>query len=112
MDPVIQRAFKDIILDEAARLYGIATDDLSFIGGFMNFVYEFGRDGDAYVLRFTHDSHRTYEMVCGEVEWINYLAKHGVSVARAVPSVAGKPVETLTSEPGYFSAMSPYRKGG
>ena len=107
MDPIVQRAFNEDVLTEAASRYEVRRQDLSLLGGFENFVYEFHRKsgaggGGGYVMRFSHDSHRTWEMIEGEVEWINYLAEHGLRVARAVPSFAGKLVEAIPAEVGVF----------
>ncbi len=57
--------------------------------------YEFERGGDGYILRIGHSHHKSEALIQGEIDWINYLARGGVSVARAIPSKSGKLVEVI-----------------
>ncbi len=102
MDQHIQRLFNQVIVAQAIVRYGISVEDVSLIGGFESYVYEFARDGCAYVLRFTHDSHRTANEIRGEAEWINYLADRGIPAARAVLSAHEQLVEVIPADEGAF----------
>ncbi|OMF90078.1 hypothetical protein BK147_24070 [Paenibacillus sp. FSL R7-0337] len=41
MDPHIKRMFLDEHAAEGARRFGISPKDLTFIGGFQNFIYSY-----------------------------------------------------------------------
>ncbi|MBN1426651.1 phosphotransferase [Candidatus Fermentibacteria bacterium] len=75
--------------------FGIVEDGIRELGGFESFIYEFSRGPASYILRIGHASRRNENLIHGEVDWINYLARGGVSVARAVESAHGNLVEPL-----------------
>ncbi len=82
----IRDRYGDDILKEATRRYGIHADNLRLLDGFESFIFEFSKTGREYILRLAHSLRRTPEMIHGEVDWINYLARHETPVARAVES--------------------------
>ena len=92
--------------DKAATRFGMSTESLKFLGDFENYVYEGKIDGVNYVLRLTHSSHRSTNMVLGELEWINYLEKNGVSVAKALHSASGRLAEEVHVGADYFVASA------
>lgn len=100
MDQKIKALFNDTILQEAMQRYGISPGKIHALDAFENFIYEFERDTRAYILRITHSLRRSESLVLGEVDWINYLADGGVSVARAIQSESGKLVETIADQQG------------
>lgn len=100
MDPIIRERYHDGILHEAMRRYDIAPGDIDPGDGFESFIYRFRRDGAQYILRLTHSFRRTPEMIRGEVDWINYLAAGGATVARAVVSAGGELVEAIDDGAG------------
>lgn len=100
MDQLIRDRFTPDILAEAQRRYDIAPDSIDQGQGFESYIYHFTRGGARYVLRITHTYRRTPELIHGEVDWINYLAGGGVSVARAVASARGKWVEAIDDGAG------------
>jgi Ser/Thr protein kinase RdoA (MazF antagonist) len=95
MDPKIASRFNDNILHEAMRRYGIAADKITLLDGFESFIYEFTRPEGDFILRLGHSLRRTPDMICGEVDWINYLSDHGITVARAILSQSGNLVEMV-----------------
>lgn len=95
METRIKRRYNETILDEARLRYGIEPDRIELLDGFESFMYEFERDGRSYILRLSHSLRRGEELICGEVDWINYLAAGGAAVARAVESVSGRLVEHI-----------------
>jgi Ser/Thr protein kinase RdoA (MazF antagonist) len=59
-------------------------------------MYEFYRPQDGeFILRVGHSRRRTPEMIAGEVDWINFLARGGASVSRAILSQNGNLVEAI-----------------
>jgi Ser/Thr protein kinase RdoA (MazF antagonist) len=100
MDQQIKDRYTDVILQEAMQRYNIAKDQIHSLDAFESFIYEFERDSHAYILRITHTLRRSEPLVLGEVDWINYLAKSGVSVAKAISSESGKLVEVIEDQQG------------
>jgi len=98
MHPNTEAAFErdsEFILAEAGRKYGVDPSGVKRLGSFESFVFEFGKGGQEYILRVTPGSHRPTAQIQGELEWVNYLAEGGVSVARAVQSPAGSLIEVV-----------------
>jgi Ser/Thr protein kinase RdoA (MazF antagonist) len=75
--------------------FGISQAELSFIGGFQNFIYSYIRDDFKYILRFTPSTLRMPEGLEAEVDWIHYLAENGLSVSDPVSSINGQDVERI-----------------
>lgn len=100
MHPTIRNRYNDDILAEAARRYAIGPADIRLLDGFESFIYEFDRGGAGFILRIGHTLRNSLAFVRGEVDWINYLADHGVSAAAAVPSARGELVERIDDGQG------------
>lgn len=120
MEQKIRDRYHDSILQEAMRRYGIGKDWIRPLNAFESFIFEFERGPGAYVLRLSHSLRRSEALIQGEVDWINYLAEGGVSVARAIHSETGKLVEMIEDgQGGFFMAtafikargQSPWRMG-
>ena len=100
MDAHIIARYNDTVLHEAMRRYGIAAHQIKPLDAFESFIYEYEREGEAYILRIGHSFRKSEALIHGEVDWINHLARGGVSVARAVPSLGGDLVETIDDRQG------------
>ncbi len=100
MDSKIALRFTDSILQEAMRRYNIPPGAITPIDTFESFIYTFERSGRGCILRIGHSLRKAEELVQGEVDWINHLARGGVSVARAIPSEQGRFVEKLEDGQG------------
>src|SRR6185503_12274077 len=100
MDAQIIARYNDSILQEAMQRHGIAKEQIKPMDAFESFIYEFERDGKGYILRIGHSFRKSEALIQAEVDWINYLARGGVSVARAIPSVSGKLVEAIEDDQG------------
>jgi Ser/Thr protein kinase RdoA (MazF antagonist) len=100
MDQKIKDRFNDNILQEAMRRYGIPKSQIHSLDAFESFIYEFERGAHAYILRVAHSLRRSEVLVLGELDWIDYLAERGVSVARAIPSESGNLVEVIEDQWG------------
>ena len=95
MEQQIKDRYRDTILLEAMRRYGIANGQIRPLAAFESFIYEFERGPFTYILRIGHSLRRSDALIQGEVDWLNYLAEGGVSVARAIRSETGKLVEAV-----------------
>ena len=100
MDPKIAALINDDILAVARQRYAIPPEKLTLLDGFESFIYEFERPDGQFVLRLGHSSRRSPDLIRGEVDWINYLASGGVTVARAVLSAQGNLVEPVDDDHG------------
>lgn len=100
MEKQIRDRFTSAILEETMRRFGIAKDQIHPLDAFESFIYEFERGGQFYILRIAHSLRRTEALIAGEVDWINYLADGGISVARAVHSASGRLVEAVEDGQG------------
>lgn len=100
MEQRIRERFNNKILQQAVSRYGIQTSHIRALDAYESFVYEFERDNHPYILRLSHSLRRSEALIAGEVDFINYLAAGGVSVARAVDSVAGRLVEAIDDGQG------------
>ncbi len=92
--------YGDKVLGAAADRYGFDKKKLKKLGSFESFVYESEREN--LILKVTHSIRRTKEYVMGEMEFVRFLAKNGVSVSKPIPSKSGALMEILTLDDGYF----------
>ncbi|NUM47743.1 MAG: phosphotransferase [Anaerolineales bacterium] len=95
MEQQIISRFNDAILQEAMRRYSIAPDHIQALDAFESFIYAFRQGEGEFILRIGHSLRKAEALIWGEVDWINHLARGGVSVARAVLSVGGNLVEAM-----------------
>jgi Ser/Thr protein kinase RdoA (MazF antagonist) len=77
----------------ALKLWGFDdVNQLSFIRGNENWVYQYGR----FIVRFTADYHRCSDEIEAELDWILYLSSRGLSVSNPVVSILGKNSEKIS----------------
>jgi len=100
MDQQTLARCNDSILQAALLRYGIASQQIKPLDAFESFIFEFEREGAGYILRIGHSFRKSEALILGEVDWINTLARGGVSVARAIPSENGKLVEVIDDGQG------------
>src|SRR5947207_707129 len=87
-----------------AERWGATGESVRFLRAVENFVYEFEAAERPLILRFTHSSHRLTPQVTAELEFVDFLGRDGVPVARAVASLQGNLVEHLAVGDTYFTA--------
>ncbi|WP_025689147.1 phosphotransferase enzyme family protein [Paenibacillus zanthoxyli] len=93
MEQEFKSKFNEEIIRYGAALYDTSIEELISIGGSMNFVYEYQRNGHPYILRFTPTEHRSMDLVKGELDWLLYLHCNGLSVSIPVESTKKNLVE-------------------
>jgi Ser/Thr protein kinase RdoA (MazF antagonist) len=96
-------------LKRAASLYGTSDQDLNLYEdyiGCQNVVYDYARDGTKLILRISYREDRTLELVQAEIDFVNYLAGHGVRVSRVLPSLDGNLMEVIQVDGCRFLAVS------
>jgi amicoumacin kinase len=105
MRPDLIARFSDQVRSEAARRFDLIFPSEQTLDGFENVVLEASRDRRPYILRLTHHSHRTFDHVRAELDWLDFLAGHGVAVCRPIRSIEGSLVECLESDGDRFMAV-------
>lgn len=106
MLPHIQRLYTDNIFTELIKRYGVTNEDVRFLGGFDSYVYEFTKNNAPFILKISHSTRRTANEIHGEMDWLHYLGKHGVPVAKSIPSDEGNLVEVIGENASYFTAVA------
>lgn len=110
MDQRIRERYTDGILHEAMRRYGIAQAQIRPLNAFESFIYTFDRGERGYILRIGHSMRKSEALIQGEVDWINYLADHGVSAARSIRAESGRLVEPIDDGQGGQFLVSAFEK--
>jgi Ser/Thr protein kinase RdoA (MazF antagonist) len=87
MEKRIRTLFNDQVFTNAASKYGVTLENISYVGGFQNYVFEYYKHGSPFILRIAHSSHRSVDLTKGEIDWLHYLYDNGVSVSKAIPSI-------------------------
>jgi Ser/Thr protein kinase RdoA (MazF antagonist) len=100
MEQQIKNRYNDSILTEAMQRYGISSDQIWPLAATENFVYEFEHSNRNHILRIGHSLRRSEAQIEGEVDWLNYLAAGGISIAQAVASENGNFVEAVNDGQG------------
>ncbi len=106
MEPHIRKLFNQQILENAGLHFGVKLEDLSEIGGFENFIYAYKNDEKEFILRISHSSHRTYDQLLSELDFVNYLSNHHANVSIPVYSVNHHLVEKVEAKDSYFTVSS------
>lgn len=110
MEKHIKGIFNDNILRQAAVFYGILYEDLVFVGGFENFIYSFHKDSEDFIMRISHESHRTLSQVASELDFVNFLANYDANVSIPVFSIQQRLVEQVYASDGSYFTISVYTK--
>lgn len=100
MEKSTRELFTNTILNQALPLYEIQPEAAQILDGFESFIYNVRKKEQDFILRIGHDGRRSADMVQGEAEFLNHLARGGLSVARVLPSVNGRLAETLPAADG------------
>lgn len=107
MEKRIKDRYNDQILLQAMQAFNIQERHIRLLDGFESFIYEFERNEERFILRIGHSLRRNENLICGEVDWINYLYTKGASVARAIQTIDGTLVSPIPDgRGGHFLATA------
>jgi amicoumacin kinase len=81
MEKWVANLFNEEVLKEAADRFSVSIKESKKLGDFENYVYQVTKDGNPYILRLTHSSHREKSQVEAELNWVNFLHSKGVNVS-------------------------------
>jgi Ser/Thr protein kinase RdoA (MazF antagonist) len=101
----VDKDWRSPIADEiAARWFG-AGFHAYCLRASANFAFKIRADGQDYLLRFNHASERQIEHIAAELAYIEHLAGNGIRVARPLPSLAGRLIESVSTPMGLFHGV-------
>jgi Ser/Thr protein kinase RdoA (MazF antagonist) len=107
MEKRIKERYNQQILNQVMESFSIAADRIQLLDGFESFIYEFQREGQAYILRISHSLRRNENLIRGEIDWINYLHRGGATVAKAIETENGDLVVPVAdANGGQFLAIA------
>lgn len=89
----------------ARQLLSLWTHDegsLAYWRASSNFVYTFLRNGKRYFLRFVHEEDNNLNQTKAELDFLQYLIKHGYPAAAPVRSDNNQRIETIRMESGTY----------
>lgn len=85
---------------EAFGLFGLNGGEWRALDATYSQVYECTASGRSYILKL-HESRSTdANLLLGELDWVAYLADHGVPVSRPIVSRRGRLAEAIADEAG------------
>jgi Ser/Thr protein kinase RdoA (MazF antagonist) len=90
------KKLKKKTISELRLLYNLKADQLQYLGGFDNFVYEITQPNSNSILRVGFQKPKIE--IEAEIDWILYLHNHGIQVSPPLHSPQGNYIETLTQD--------------
>lgn len=109
MEISVEKVFTEEILDLAVQQFSLQKERRK-LGDFENYVFEVWRDGEPFILRLTHSTHRNKEELLAEIDWMEYLFTFGMNVPNVTPAKNGEIVVTFPAEDGTFFYGSLFSK--
>ena len=96
---------KECFAHQMARKWNYTEKTLDLINASSNFVFLMREDETERILRITHDTERSLDILQAELDFIHYLDANGISVATPIPSESGAIIEQLQTEHGIFNGI-------
>jgi amicoumacin kinase len=88
----------DSVLQKGTALFQTMPSALHSLGGMDGAVYDFERDGQAYIIKFVPTESDRVALARARWRFAHYLARNGVAVVRPVLSHNGKLVQVVEDE--------------
>ena len=89
---------KDSVLQKGTALFQTVPLALHSLGGMDGAVYDFERDGQAYIIKFVPTQRDRVDSTRAKWRFVDYLAGNGVAVVRPVLSCKGDLVQVVEDE--------------
>ncbi len=112
MDKRTHSLYTPAIYQTMLERFDIDPAMIEELDGFESFIYKFFRENTPFILRISHSLHHPPERTQGEMDFLHYLACHGLAVPQPQPSLNGNLVEVISvpptpelPEPSYFSGV-------
>lgn len=100
MEASVERIFSKELVKLAGHFFQVNAKDPVKLGDAENYVFEVYRDGTPYILRMTHQSHRTKGQVLAELKWIEYLQNNSSEIPKVLSSKENNLVEIVKGSDG------------
>jgi Ser/Thr protein kinase RdoA (MazF antagonist) len=104
MTPAVKERLDDARLAEILSRY-VLDSEHKLLSDWHAFTFEVQRGGIPFILRISDDSHRSVADIEGELEWIEFARKGGVSAPHVIPSRYGRTTEVIDASPSQFTAV-------
>jgi amicoumacin kinase len=105
VDSSIKTLLNESLLADLLNRYGL-NPGVRLISDWHAFTFEVQKkDGTPYILRVTHDTHRTKSEIEGELKWIMFLQKQGLPVPPVIPSIEDLILEAVMADKSAFTAV-------
>ncbi len=99
MEQTVNSQMTGELLNDFLERFGL-EGKVKKLGDFENYVFETYRDGQSYIFRITHSTHRNKDEILSELDWMRHLYREGLSVPEVFPSLSGSLVEEAAAEDG------------
>ena len=86
---------KNIVLEKVINEVNGDYSSLKLLGGFNDSVYEVKINNHSFIIKFYLASQNNKSLIIGELDWINYLSKNGINVAKPVYSLQNNLIEEI-----------------
>ncbi|MHA1952559.1 MAG: phosphotransferase enzyme family protein [Candidatus Heimdallarchaeaceae archaeon] len=93
-------------LTQICKLYEIKAEDLTYVGGFENYIFSFQKENQDYFLRIGDGKHMTFKLVQAELDWVSYLVEKNVPAVKPINSVNNRVLEKINTDDGSFNVVA------
>ena len=97
MEKVVDKLMTEKLLNDFLERFNLEKETKK-LGDFENYVFETYRNGNPYIMRITHSTHRNKDEVLSELDWMRHLHNEGLSVPEVFTSTSGNLVEEAIAE--------------
>ncbi len=101
MEKSVEVLFSEEVLQHFLTAFQLESN-VKKLGDFENYVFETYRNGQPFILRITHCSHRSEDQIRAELDWMNFLYENKVNCPEVFPSSAGQFTENSEAADGSF----------
>ena len=112
MEKAVSSLMTQEILDYFLERFRLDRE-IKKLGDFENYVFETYKNGQPYILRITHSSHRSKNEILSELDWMRHLNSKGLSVPEVFPSAGGDLTEEImaSDRSEFFGCLYAKAKG-
>lgn len=104
MSPEVHRLFSSEIRDHCFARFGVTAAQIA--SERHAFIFDANTATGPCILKVTHPSHRTYDQMVAEIEWLDHWVSKGIRVPGIHRSINSLCVEKVSAGESYFSVVS------
>lgn len=110
MEQSVNDVFSEQIMQFGFEKFAITYDSIKKLGEFENYIFQGLKETKEVIIRFTHSSHRSYEQILSEIDWVQFLKKQDINVYKHFHSIEGRLLEKIEAVDGSFFYICCYEK--